>query len=137
MAWAVPENTDAVILELGANDALRGLDPARARANLDAIITKIKAGGAEVLLAGMMAPRNLGRDYVRAFDAIYPDLATKHGLILYPFFLEGVAMDGKLNLDDGLHPNGRGVGEITKRIMPAVEQLIERARAKPAAATKG
>ena len=137
VAWAVPEGTDAVILELGANDALRGLDPARARANLDAIITKIKAGGAEVLLAGMMAPRNLGRDYVRAFDTIYPDLATKHGLILYPFFLEGVAMDGKLNLDDGLHPNGRGVGEITKRIMPAVEQLIERARAKQAAATKG
>ena len=89
--WAVPESTDAVILELGANDALRGLDPARAKANLDKIITTIKAGGAEVLLAGMLAPRNLGRDYVRAFDAIYPDLATKHGLILYPFFLEGVA----------------------------------------------
>jgi acyl-CoA thioesterase-1 len=137
VAWAVPESTNAVILELGANDALRGLDPARAKANLDGIIGKIKASGAEILLAGMMAPRNLGRDYVRAFDAIYPDLATKHGLILYPFFLDGVAMDGKLNLDDGLHPNGRGVAEITRRIMPAVEQLIERARAKQAAATKG
>ncbi len=137
VAWAVPEHTNAVILELGANDALRGLDPARALANLDAIITRIKAGGAEVLLAGMMAPRNLGRDYVRAFDAIYPELAAKHGLILYPFFLEGVAMDGKLNLDDGLHPNGRGVAEITRKIIPAVEQLIERARAKQAAGTKG
>jgi acyl-CoA thioesterase-1 len=137
VAWAVPENTNAVILELGANDALRGLDPARAKANLDAIITKVKAGGAEVLLAGMMAPRNLGADYVRAFDAIYPDLAAKHGVILYPFFLDGVAMDGKLNLDDGLHPNGRGVAEITRKILPSVEQLIERARARQAAATKG
>jgi acyl-CoA thioesterase-1 len=137
VSWAVPESTDAVILELGANDALRGLDPARAKANLDAIITRIKAGGAEILLAGMRAPRNLGRDYVRAFDAIYPELASKHGLILYPFFLEGVAMESKLNLDDGLHPNGRGVAEITRRIMPAVEQLIERTRAKQSAVTKG
>ena len=77
VAWAVPERTDAVILELGANDALRGLDPARAKANLDKIITTLKAGGAEVLLAGMMAPRNLGEDYVRAFDAIYPELAEQ------------------------------------------------------------
>lgn len=137
VAWAVPADANAVILELGANDALRGLDPARAKANLDAIISKVKAGGAEVLLAGMMAPRNLGPDYVRAFDAIYPDLAAKHGLILYPFFLEGVAMDGKLNLNDGLHPNGRGVAEITRRILPSVEQLIERARSKQAAGTKG
>jgi acyl-CoA thioesterase I len=137
VAWAVPADANAVILELGANDALRGLDPGRAKANLDAIITKVKAGGAEVLLAGMMAPRNLGPDYVRAFDAIYPDLAAKHALILYPFFLEGVAMDGKLNLNDGLHPNGRGVAEITRRILPSVEQLIERARSKQAAGTKG
>ena len=137
VAWAVPEHTNAVILELGANDALRGLDPTRARSNLDKIIAKLKGGGAEVLLTGMMAPRNLGQDYVRVFDAIYPELAAKHGLILYPFFLEGVAMDGKLNLDDGLHPNSRGVAEITSKIMPAVEQLIERARAKQAATTKG
>ena len=137
VAWAVPERTDAVILELGANDALRGLDPARAKANLDKTIAAIKAGGAEVLLAGMFAPRNLGKDYVRAFDGIYPDLASKHGVILYPFFLDGVAMDAKLNLDDGLHPNPRGVAEITKKILPSVEQLIERTRAKHAAATKG
>jgi acyl-CoA thioesterase I len=137
LGWAVPERTDAVILELGANDALRGLDPGRAKANLDKIIATLKAGGAEVLLAGMLAPRNLGPAYTRAFDAIYPELATKHGVILYPFFLEGVALNGKLNLDDGLHPSARGVAEITARMMPAVEQLIERVRAKQAAATKG
>ena len=135
--WAVPERTDAVILELGANDALRGLDPVRAKANLDKIITTLKAGGAEVLLAGMLAPRNLGERYTRAFDAIYPELAAKHGLILYPFFLDGVAMNARLNLDDGIHPNSRGVAEITKNILPSVEQLIERVRAKQAAATKG
>ena len=137
LAWAVPEQTDAVILELGANDALRGLDPAGARSNLDKIITTVRANGAEVLLAGMFAPRSLGKDYVRAFESIYPDLATKYALILYPFFLQGVAMDPKLNLDDGLHPNARGVAEITKNILPAVEQLIERARTKHATATKG
>jgi acyl-CoA thioesterase I len=137
LRWAVPEHTGAVILELGANDALRGLDPGRAKANLDKIITTLKASGAEVLLAGMLAPRNLGVGYTRAFDAIYPELAAKHGLILYPFFLEGVAMSTKLNLDDGLHPNSRGVAEITKSILPSVEQLIERVRAKPAPATKG
>jgi len=137
VGWAVPEQTDAVILELGANDALRGLDPVRAKANLDKTIATLKAGGAEVLLAGMLAPRSLGKDYVRAFEAIYPELAGKHGLILYPFFLEGVAMDAKLNLDDGLHPNPRGVAEITKKILPSVEQLIERARAKQATGTKG
>ena len=137
LAWAVPEQTDAVILELGANDALRGLDPAGARSNLDKIIATVRANGAEVLLAGMFAPRSLGKDYVRAFESIYPDLANKYALILYPFFLQGVAMDPKLNLDDGLHPNARGVAEITKNILPAVEQLIERARTKHATATKG
>ena len=119
VAWAVPERTDAVILELGANDALRGLDPGRAKANLEKIITTIKAGGAEVLLAGMLAPRNMGEDYVRRFNAIYPDLAKKHGLILYPFFLDGVALNGDLNLGDGIHPNPKGVAEITKRILPS------------------
>ena len=137
VGWAVPERTDAVILELGANDALRGLDPKRARANLDKIIATLKGGGAEVLLAGMYAPRNLGATYTRAFDAIYPELATKHGLILYPFFLDGVALDPKFNLDDGLHPSALGVAEVTKRIMPAVEQLIERVRAKSPTDTKG
>lgn len=137
LQWAVPERTDAVILELGANDALRGLDPARAGANLDKIITKLKAGGSEVLLVGMIAPRNLGDNYARTFNAIYAELATKHGLILYPFFLDGIALDANLNLDDGMHPNPKGVAEITKRIMPSVEQLIERVRARQAAASKG
>lgn len=137
VAWAVPERTDAVILELGANDALRGLDPGRAKANLEKIITTLKAGGAEVLLAGMLAPRNLGEDYVRSFNAIYPDLAKKHGLILYPFFLDGIALNGNLNLSDGMHPNPKGVAEITKRILPSVEELMARARARQAAASKG
>jgi acyl-CoA thioesterase-1 len=135
--WAVPEGTSAVILELGANDALRGLDPAQAKSNLDRIITTLKASGCEVLLAGMMAPRNLGGDYVSKFDAIYPDLARKHDLILYPFFLDGIVMDAKLNLDDGMHPNAKGVAQITGKILPSVEQLIERVRAKQLAAPKG
>ena len=88
-------------------------------------------------LARRKPPRNLGEPYTRAFDAIYPELAAKHGLLLYPFFLDGVALNAKLNLDDGLHPNSRGVAEITKKILPSVEQLIERARAKQAAGTKG
>jgi acyl-CoA thioesterase I len=135
--WAVPERTDAVILELGANDALRGLDPARVKANLEKIITTLKADGAEVLLAGMLAPRNLGQDYARAFDAMYPELAGKHKLILYPFFLDGIALNGGLNLGDGIHPNPKGVAEITKRILPAVEELIARVRARQAANSKG
>jgi acyl-CoA thioesterase-1 len=137
LAWAVPERTDAVILELGANDMLRGLDPGQAKANLEKIVTAVKGSGAEILLAGMFAPRSLGKDYVRSFEGMYPELASNHGLILYPFFLDGVATDPKLNLDDGMHPNPRGVAEITKKILPSVEQLIERVRAKQAAATKG
>lgn len=137
LQWAVPEKTDAVILELGANDALRGLAPAQARSNLDKIIRALKAGGSDVLLAGMMAPRNLGPEYVQAFDGMYPDLAKTHGLVLYPFFLDGIALDGKLNLGDGLHPNPKGVAEITRRILPAVEQLIERVRTRQTSGSKG
>lgn len=136
LRWAVPERTDAVVLELGANDALRGLDAARAKANLEKIITTLKAGGAEVMLAGMIAPRNLGEEYMRVFNGMYPELAQKHGLILYPFFLDGVALNGDLNLGDGMHPNPQGVVEITRRILPAVEELIARVRAR-AAAPKG
>jgi acyl-CoA thioesterase-1 len=137
LKWAIPDATDAVILELGANDALRGLEPARAKANLDKIILSLKSDGLEILLAGMLAPRNLGATYSSAFDAIYPELAKQHGLLLYPFFLDGVAFDGKYNLGDGIHPNGSGVAEITRRMLPLVEQLIDRVRNKRAAASKG
>jgi acyl-CoA thioesterase-1 len=125
VTWAVPDGTDAVIVELGANDALRGLDPGRAKLNLERIIAIVRARGAQVLLAGMMAPRNMGEDYVRAFNAIYPELAAKDGVLLYPFFLDGVALDAKLNIGDGLHPNDEGVSKITQRILPFVERLIE------------
>jgi acyl-CoA thioesterase I len=137
LAWAVPEDTDAVIVELGANDALRGLDPAAARGNLDAIITRLKAQNAEVLLAGMKAPRNLGQRYVATFDAIFPELATKHNLLLHPFFLERIALKPGFSLPDGLHPNGRGVAEIVTDIMPYVEKLIERVTARRITKAKG
>jgi acyl-CoA thioesterase-1 len=137
LKWAVPEGTDAVIVELGANDALRGLDPAKAMANLDRIVTAVRAGGADVLLAGMLAPRNLGEDYTRKFDAIYPALAAKHGVLLYPFFLDGVVLDPRFNLSDGMHPNPKGVAEITRRILPKVEELIARVRARQAAGSGG
>ena len=128
--WAVPDGIDAAIVELGANDALRGLDPALARRNLDAIIRRLKAKGAEILIAGMLAPRNWGRAYAQQFDAIFADLAEAHGALLYPFFLDGVALRQDLNLDDGLHPNGKGVAEIIERILPSVEELIRRVVAK-------
>jgi acyl-CoA thioesterase I len=122
--WSVPPEARAVILELGANDALRGVDPEKTRAALEAIIVKLKGRGIKVLLAGMAAPRNLGADYAGRFDAIYPELAAKHGLILYPFFLEGVALDPKLTLADGLHPTAAGVGLIVERMLPSVRRLL-------------
>jgi acyl-CoA thioesterase I len=127
--WSVPEGTEAVILELGANDALRGVDPKLARRALEAMLDRLKARRIPVLLAGMLAPRNLGPDYGAAFDAIYPDLAKKYGAILYPFFLEGVAADPKLNQRDGLHPTAAGVDVIVAKILPAVEQLAAAAKA--------
>ncbi len=126
--WSVPEGTDGVILELGANDMLRGVDPAVTRRALEAIITRLKQRGVPVMLAGMYAARNLGPDYARRFDAIYPELAQKHGLVLYPFFLEGVAGDRSLNLPDGLHPTAQGVERIVERILPTVEAFLARLR---------
>jgi acyl-CoA thioesterase-1 len=130
LEWAVPDSIDAAIVELGANDALRGLDPRLARRNLDAIIRRLKAKGAEVLITGMLAPRNWGEEYAQQFDAMFPDLAKAHGALLYPFFLEGVILRQDLNMDDGLHPNDKGVAEIIARILPSVEELIRRAAAK-------
>jgi len=130
--WAVPDGTDAVILELGANDALQGRDPAQARANLDAIVGRLTARGVEVLIAGMRAPRNLGEPYALKFDPIFPDLATKYNTLLYPFFLDGIALDSTLNQGDGIHPNAKGVAIIVERIVPVVEQLIARIEAKRA-----
>jgi acyl-CoA thioesterase I len=137
LAWAVPEETEAVILELGANDALRGLAPKAAHANLDTIIAKLKAQKAEILLAGMKAPRNLGAPYVEAFDAIFPDLAAKHGLLLHPFFVETIALKPEFNLADGMHPNPKGVAAIVADILPKVEELIERVKARRATRAKG
>jgi acyl-CoA thioesterase I len=127
--WSVPDDTDAVILELGANDALRGIDPAQARANLDAILKRLAARKLPVLLAGMRAPPNLGADYTKAFDAIYPDLAAAYGTLLYPFFLDGVAAERSLNQGDGLHPTAAGVDVIVAKILPQAEELVARAHA--------
>lgn len=134
--WAVPKNTDAVILELGANDALRGLPPQAAKRNLDKIIARLRERRIAVLVAGMRALRNWGNDYQLQFDGIFSDLATKHGTLLYPFFLDGVALERELNLEDGLHPNAKGIDEIVKRILPKVEKLIARAQSICAEAAK-
>jgi acyl-CoA thioesterase-1 len=124
--WSVPDGTDGVILELGANDMLRGADPAATKQALEAIITRLKARNIPVLLAGMYAARNLGSDYVARFDAIYPDLAKRYDLVLYPFFLDGVAGEARLALPDGLHPTAEGVRIIVKRILPTVETFVAR-----------
>jgi acyl-CoA thioesterase-1 len=126
--WSVPSGTDAVIVELGANDALRGIDPKVTQAALEKILRKLDARHIAVLLAGMQSPRNMGPDYVKAFDAIYPALASQHEVVFYPFFLAGVATDPKLNQGDGMHPNPKGVDVIVQRMLPSVEELITRAK---------
>jgi acyl-CoA thioesterase-1 len=122
--WSVPEGTQGVILELGANDAMRGTDPAVTKAALSDILTRLKARGVGVLLCGMLAPPNYGKDYDDRFNAIYPDLAKSFGVPLYPFFLDGVAADAKLNQADGIHPTPAGVDIIVRSIMPAVEAFL-------------
>jgi acyl-CoA thioesterase-1 len=126
--WSVAPDTDAVIVELGANDMLRGIKPETTRVALDAILQKLTARHVAVMLCGMRAAPNLGADYVREFERIYPELAAKYGAILYPFFLDGVAADLKLTQPDGLHPNAAGVGVIVGRILPKVLELIARAK---------
>ncbi|WP_248310390.1 arylesterase [Bosea sp. 117] len=122
--WSIPDGTQGVILELGANDALRGLDPAIAEKALDDALAHLKARGIPVLLAGMQAPPNLGADYAARFDAIYPRLAAKYGVPLYPFFLEGVAGRLALNQPDGIHPTAAGVDAIVERMLPAIEAFL-------------
>jgi acyl-CoA thioesterase-1 len=122
--WSVPDGTDAVIVELGGNDALRGLDPAITERALDEIILRLKARRIAVFLAGMLAPRNNGDAYAKRFDAIFPQLAARHQVPLYPFFLDGVQGDPKLNLADMIHPNPAGVRVIVERITPAIEAFL-------------
>jgi acyl-CoA thioesterase-1 len=126
--WAVPDGTDAVILELGANDMLRGLDPTITRSALNEIVRRLTERHVQVLLVGMLAAPNMGADFARAFDAIFPDLASHYDLVFYPFFLAGVAADQALNQPDGMHPKAAGVQAIVARMLPAVETLVARAR---------
>ena len=123
--WSLAESPDAAIVVLGGNDLLRGLDPQAIYRNLNAIISRLKDRNVKILLAGMRAPRNLGADYVSEFERIYPALADEHDILLYPFFLDGVALMVDLNQPDGMHPNQAGVDVIVEKIMPQVKQLIE------------
>ncbi len=128
--WVLRERTDAVIVVLGANDALRGIDPAVTRRNLNKILATLSAKDLPTLLAGMKAPRNMGRDYVERFDAIYPELAERHDAVFYPFFLKGVAQKPGLNQSDGIHPNAEGVRVIVETMLPSVEKLLARVKAR-------
>jgi acyl-CoA thioesterase I len=129
--WSVPDSTDGVILELGANDALRGIAPEETEKNLDAIIGKLKARNIPVFVAGMLAPPNMGGDYAARFNPIYKRLSDKYQLPLYPFFLDGVAAQPKLQLEDGMHPNPEGVDIMVQRILPAIESFIGTIAAPP------
>jgi len=122
--WSVPDNTQLVILELGANDMLRGIAPEVTEKNLDAMIARLKQRGMAVLLVGMVAAPNLGPDYAEAFNGIFPRLAEKHNVAFYPFFLDGVAADRTLLLEDGMHPNTAGIDRMVERVLPSVEKLI-------------
>jgi acyl-CoA thioesterase-1 len=128
--WAVPDGTDAVIVELGANDMLRGVDPKTTRAALDTLLGRLKQRGIEVLFAGMRAAPNLGTEYGHAFEKLFADLAAKYDVVFYPFFLDGIAAQTKLALRDGMHPNADGVKGIVTGILPKAEELIARIKAK-------
>jgi acyl-CoA thioesterase-1 len=128
--WSVPDGTDAVIVELGANDMLRGISPQTTRAALDGILRRLSDRHIAVLLCGMRAAPNLGADYGQGFEHIYSELAAKYGVLLYPFFLDGVAGERSLNQHDGVHPTAAGVEEIVTRILPQVEELVVRARSR-------
>jgi len=128
--WALADKPDAAIVELGANDGLRGLSPEISRRNLDQIITRLKAAGVPVMLAGMLAPPNLGREYGGEFAAIYSGLAKKHQVLFYRFFLDGVAAKPELNQADGIHPNAIGVEIIVRRMLPMVRELLRQVKNK-------
>lgn len=123
--WSVPDGTKGVILELGANDALRGIAPEETEKNLDAMLTRLKERGIAVLLAGMLAPPNMGADYEKRFNGIYQRMAEKHGVALYPFFLDGVAAQADLQIDDGMHPNPAGVDVMVAKILPTAEAFLK------------
>ena len=127
--WALAAKPDLVLVELGGNDSLRGIEPSDTYRNLDLILGRLTADGLPVLLAGMRAPRNLGEEYAAEFDAVFPRLAEKYGVAFYPFFLDGVALDPALNQPDGIHPNAAGVAVIVERILPAIEPLLREAGA--------
>jgi acyl-CoA thioesterase-1 len=129
--WAVPPEASAAIIELGGNDALQGVPPEGTKQSLEAIIKKLQARGLPILLAGMEAPRNMGKEYVDSFHALYQDLATRYDVVFYPFFLDGVALDEKLVQADGMHPNAQGVARIVESILPNLEELLARVAAKP------
>jgi acyl-CoA thioesterase-1 len=126
--WSIPDGTDAVIVEIGANDMLRGIKPQVTRGALDTILQRLTGRHIAVLLCGMRAAPNLGADYGQSFESIYPELAAKYGALVYPFFLDGVAADLGLLQKDGLHPNAAGVNVIVARILPKVEELVVHAR---------
>lgn len=132
LKWSLPRNVDAAIVELGANDAFRGEFPGDMRKNLSAIVDILQGRDLPVLLAGMLAPPNLGANYTNDFDGSFRTIAEKHGVALYPFFLEGVAMNDKLNQDDHIHPNAKGVDIVVGNILPSVERLIGDVEAKRA-----
>ena len=128
--WSIPDGTDAVIVELGANDMLRGIDPKVTREAIEATVKRLKERGLAVLLCGMLAPPNYGSDYAKAYDAIFPELAAKYDLVFYPFFLDGLVQDRALNQADGLHPTAAGVDRIVERILPKVDELIAQVKTK-------
>lgn len=130
LEWSIPQGADGVILELGANDALRGIDPRIAKDNLDKILAALKAKGLDVLLAGMKAPGNWGPEYQATYDVLFAELAGKYAVPLYPFFLDGVIGEDGLTMDDGLHPTEKGVAEIVRRILPEAEALVQRIAAR-------
>jgi acyl-CoA thioesterase-1 len=122
--WSVPDGTDGVILELGANDALRGIAPEESEKNLDAMLSRFKERGIAVMLIGMLAPPNMGEDYATRFNPVYARLAEKYEVPLYPFFLDGVVTEERLKLSDGMHPTGEGVGVMVSRSLPTVEKFV-------------